>query len=408
MSAVLQPEDPTPAVPAVSLGVPTPSPVADTVPTGSTADVPAETLAERARWCERVGQVGAEVAGPLTSALERVLAMVTSGQIDQAGLRALRAEIESARRTGMQSQQLAWLASGRVRQSHERVHLTHALQVMLGQRAAELQTRGLQVRESLQDVEVIVDAPLLYTLLDAWFDWVLGCCCGRIELGVNIRDWPAHGRVQVRFAWLPADRACEAQASQPPGYHTLAWELVQAAAQAMGVQVERRLDGPVVHAGLDFPRTVTALVDLEAEHGLDAASDSRYVSSLSSRPLDGCQVLVVAARREVKVPVREALRDTGVTLDFVGSLDEAVAFCDAGLQPQAVIVDSAHHGKRCAQWLQALREHIPGLVVVEIGEDGHEVQPSPLRPDGCARVGRGAVAESLASALVFELARSAG
>jgi hypothetical protein len=51
-------------------------------------------------WREIIGQIGSEVCLPLSSALERVTLLATTGKIDRAGLRALREEIERARRTG--------------------------------------------------------------------------------------------------------------------------------------------------------------------------------------------------------------------------------------------------------------------------------------------------------------------
>ena len=44
--------------------------------------------AELVRWQELLGQVGRELAEPLTAALERVTTLTTTGRIDRAGLRA--------------------------------------------------------------------------------------------------------------------------------------------------------------------------------------------------------------------------------------------------------------------------------------------------------------------------------
>src|ERR1700758_3162532 len=68
-----------------------------------------------AHWREIIGQIGTEVGLPLSSALERVTVLATTGKIDRAGLRMLREEIERARRAGMIGQQLARFASGRIR-----------------------------------------------------------------------------------------------------------------------------------------------------------------------------------------------------------------------------------------------------------------------------------------------------
>src|SRR5436305_117053 len=45
------------------------------------------------RWRELISTIGAEIAGPLSAALERINALITSGRIDRVGLRALRDEV---------------------------------------------------------------------------------------------------------------------------------------------------------------------------------------------------------------------------------------------------------------------------------------------------------------------------
>jgi hypothetical protein len=83
------------------------------------------------RWHELVSQVGMEIAEPLTAALERIHLLTSTGQIDRAGLRALRDEVEQARQAGMIGQQLTRFATGRVRQSHEVLQLEEVLKSVL-------------------------------------------------------------------------------------------------------------------------------------------------------------------------------------------------------------------------------------------------------------------------------------
>ena len=88
--------------------------------------VAASADAERSdpqRWHALVSEIGAEIAGPLTAALERIHSLTTTGCIDRASLKALREEVEQARHAGMLGQQLSRLATGRLRQSHERLQL---------------------------------------------------------------------------------------------------------------------------------------------------------------------------------------------------------------------------------------------------------------------------------------------
>src|SRR5262249_27119569 len=108
--------------------------------------------ADDQRWGELLAQVGAEIAGPLTAAIERVNALAATGKIDRQSLRALRDELDQARRAGMLGQQLARFASRRLRQSHERLQLTQMLRDVLLQRARETQARGVQLKQVLQPV----------------------------------------------------------------------------------------------------------------------------------------------------------------------------------------------------------------------------------------------------------------
>src|SRR5437870_2392812 len=84
--------------------------------TGAPVAPPADAAGVE-RWRALLTQVGGEIAGPLTAAMERITALSTTGKIDRQSLRALRDEVEAARRAGMVGQQLARFASGRVRQS---------------------------------------------------------------------------------------------------------------------------------------------------------------------------------------------------------------------------------------------------------------------------------------------------
>jgi hypothetical protein len=64
------------------------------------------------QWADIVQQLGAEIAGPLSAALEQIQNLATTGQIDRRGLRLLRRSVDDARTAGMLGQQLARLASG--------------------------------------------------------------------------------------------------------------------------------------------------------------------------------------------------------------------------------------------------------------------------------------------------------
>jgi hypothetical protein len=342
--------------------------------------------------------VGGEVAGPLTAAMERITALSTTGKIDRQSLRALRDEVEAARRAGMVGQQLARFASGRVRQSHERLNVTQLVKDVLVQRGRDLQSRGLPLRQALKPAEVIADASLLFAMLNALLDWCAEHARSTIDLRLDHTTWPVQARLACRFAFraagdLPPDEPV-------PSLDSLAWHLVQQTAWTMGLQVEREESGIESTATLVFPRTVNR--ELEGVSAVEI--DQGFPSSLNSKPLAGSHVLVVASRREVRSQVREAIAHMGLILDFVTSIDEAREFCNGGL-PHAVVYEAVLGGERLEHLRQEIQQEVPDLVFVEIVEEGDVFQVSGFDGPPVARVGREGLHSSLPSALVFELSK---
>ena len=80
----------------------------------SAAGLPIPAGQGEERWRQVIAELGAEIAHPLTAALERIQALISSGRIDRSGLRSLRDEIEAARQVGMTAQLLARFANARM------------------------------------------------------------------------------------------------------------------------------------------------------------------------------------------------------------------------------------------------------------------------------------------------------
>jgi hypothetical protein len=351
--------------------------------------------ADPVHWRALLTQVAAEVAAPLTAAMERINALVVTGRIDRQDLRALRDEVETARRVGLVGQQLARFASGSIRQSHERLQLNQLLQDVLVQRARELQSRGLALRQSLQPAEVVADASLLFALLNALLDWCNEHAHGTIDLRIDHTPWPVQARLGCRFAFAAASESPAAAALD-----TLAWRLAQQSALAMGLTLEREEDGIETQARLLFPRTINR--DLEGASAVEL--DSGFASSYNSKPLAGSHVLVIASRRELRAQVRDAVAHMGLVLDFVTSVDEARAFCADGL-PHAIVYEAVLGGQRMDELRADLRTEVPDFALVEIVEEGEVFEVARFGQSPVARVGRDALAGALPSALVFELSK---
>ena len=359
------------------------------------------SASEFERWHELVAQIGAEIAAPLTAALERINTLTSTGKIDRQGLRALRDEVEAARQIGMIGQQLTRFASGRLRQSHERLQLADVLNGVIAHRSRETTARGVSVKPSLKPAEVIVDASLLFSVLNSTVDWALANAQSQIDFAIDIKSWPAHARLTCRFAHRPVDELTDgASATAPRGLDSLTWRLLEQTAWTMGLIVERRDESHMTTLTLEFPRTASD--EIEGVSALDL--NDGFAPSTNSQPLAGSHVLVVASRREMRVQIRDALRNMSLIVDFVNSVDEAAAFCREGL-PHAVIIESIQTGERFAQFREEITDEVPEFVFIEIVEEGTTFEMSGFSGSSMARVGRDVLASSLPAALMFELSK---
>lgn len=350
------------------------------------------------RWHTLVAEIGAATAAPLTAALERIHALIASGRIDRAGLRALRDEVERARQAGMIGQQITRFASGRLRQSHERLQLADTLKGVLAHRHRETQARGIVLKPALKPAEVIVDASLLFGLLNTTLDWALDHARSSIEFQIDIKSWPAHARLACRFAHRPADQADAGDVS--PALDSLSWRLLEQTAWTMGLPIDREDDALATRLTIEFPRTAND--EIEGVSTLEI--DEGFAPSTNSKPLAGSHVLVIASRRELRVQIRDALRNMGLIIDFVNSVEEAAEFCRDGL-PHAIIVESIQRGERFGRLHDEISAEVPEFVFIEIIEEGNTFEMSGFSGSTVARVGRDVIDSSLPSALMFELSK---
>ena len=357
-------------------------------------------------WRDIIRQVGEEVAEPLTGALERVTELIATGRIDRQSLRELRNELERARHAGIVSQQLARIAGGGLRQARERLQLPQMLKDMLALRQRDLQARGLVARPVVAQVDVQADPTLLFALLNAALDWTLTHAEEAIEIRVDRKLWPEVARVRLRFSprTLPAASQFGSFDDVPLDplidQHDLNWHLLERTALAIGVRAERVRENGEIVLTLEFPPEPTSSVEgmsvVELDHGFSA--------STHSRPISGSHVLVIAARRAVRVDVRDAIRNMGLVIDLVNSLEEAQAFCRKGA-PDAIIVESALRGEHFDDLQADLLAKNPEVAFVEIIEEGDVFEVSGFSATSMAKVGRDAIASGLPSALAYELSK---
>jgi hypothetical protein len=340
------------------------------------------------------GELGGEIAAPLTAALERINTLAATGRIDRSSLTALRLEVEGARRAAMIAQQLARLASGRVRQAPEPLNLTQHLRDALAQRSREFVARQIDLRQSLQPAQVVVDGTYLFSLVQALLDWSIGHSHRRLDIKLDVQPWPLQARLTCRLAHQSPD------ADALPPMDTMAWRLIEVAARSMGLELHRDDTANETRVTLAFPRTVN-----EQMEGVTAIElDEGFAQSINSKPLAGSHVLVLASRRELRAMIRDAIRPMGLMVDYTSTVDEAREFCQGGL-PHAIVFESSIGGGRFDTLRRELLAEVPSLAFIAIGEDGHDYSTKDIDGHPVTRVGREAVMNALPAALIFELSR---
>ena len=353
-----------------------------------------------------VAQLGGEVAATLSSALERVIEMAATGRIDRGGLRLLREEIDLARRAGIMGQQLVRLGSGQVQLAAERLDLTALLREALLQRGREIEARGIQVRQTLASAQVRCDATLLFSLLQTVIDWSFEHARSRIDLSIDIKAWPAHARLVSGFAHRPADEAegvvGGASRIEEPALDTMSWRLLQQTAGALGLALERRDTPGRTEMTLEFPDTLPPSL-----LGFTLSNEDEPPQHVRNEfPLAGRHVIVLAARREVRNTVREALRNMGLVVDFVTSVQQAQELVREAM-PHALVYEGSLGGDAFERLRTELLAEAPKLALICIAEQGRAFEVLNVGGRQVASVGRDAVVESLPAALLFELTRSA-
>jgi hypothetical protein len=374
--------------------------------TSRLASRPGQTGAADAREVDTtdlVTQLGREVAAALSTALERVNALGTTGRIDRPGLRALREEIERARRVGMMGQQVIRLASGDVQLAPERLDLSAMLREALLQRGREIEARGIEVRQLLRPAEVDGDPTLTFALLEALLDWSFDHACSRIELSIEHKSWPAHALLRCSFAHQPADQADSGPMPLGvPALETMSWRLMQQTARTLSLAIERADTATRTRATIELPLAAGAngggLATLDL--GAGGAGPPGH-----PRLLAGSHVLVIAARREVRDLVRDAVRPMGLTIDFVTSVDEAREFCRGGM-PHAVVHEAALGGEVFERFRREMLTEVATLAFIQITEDGKDFEVHSVGERQFTSVGRATIADSLPAALTFELSRN--
>jgi hypothetical protein len=345
---------------------------------------------------EMLHLIGAEVAGPLTSALERVNAWTSQTAFpDQDGLKALRDELLTAREAGMIAQQLARLGSGRLRLCPERMNLGSLLSDLIHQRQRENLSSGFVLKPPLHSVEVVADPSLLFNLLNQCLNWSQRQAQSEVTFSIEVIAQPS--RVLWACQFVPRDQNALRQMEH---HDSLMWRLMVQTLKVMQLEMHRQAVQGKTRLVIEFPIAAS-----EAGTSPTHAEPTPLIEpSHHSTPLASHHVLVIASRREVRVKIKDALKDVGLMLDFVTSVEEAIDFCKEAL-PHGFIFESILRCESLRQLRQHMAQQSPHFMMIEILEEGTTHEVSTVGPQSVARVGKEAIQTALAEVLVHELSK---
>ena len=310
----------------------------------------------------------------------------------------LTSAVTLANKLAMQSQQVARLASGRLRQSHEKLNLDVVLSTALQERAETFRNYGVEIFQRIHPVEVIVDAGLLYSLIEAALDWA--CGLGRkLTVTLEIKNWPEHGLLILKTSHVLANSHADGE-SGDPSEDTVGWYLIHAISEAMGLSINRIAAIAETSLIIEFTRTVKRLSGLTAVE-MQTGPESMYGDS---RAMAGSRLLVITDDARLQAEIRSICRGTGLVVDCVLNAEQGIRFCELQL-PHLVIIDQYMRGYLFNQLYEDLRKTDPSFPFIEIASSANTLEMAGWTSDTMSRLSRDVLGRHLAESIVMELSK---
>jgi len=341
--------------------------------------------------------VGAELAGPVAT-MEYILQEYKRKRtLTDNHMRLLKGAVAATRQVAMQSQHLARVVHGKIKQSHERLKLDDLLRSALNDHARQFQARGVELHQSIRPVEVIVDPGLLTALLDAAISWSL-TVGQKLMVSLDMKHWPQHGLLIFKSSQSIAAAAGE---ESRPETDSLTWHLLQQIGVAMGVSAERVRSDTEAILMLEFPRTVQQL------EGLTAVEIETGYDSLQSEPraLAGHRLLVVTEDEKLVFDIKMVARGMSLEMDVVPGPMQAVRACELEL-PHIIVIDERVRNRIFDELRDDLLRLNPNFPFIEIAIASNTLEIASWMTESMARVSRDSLRSQLPSILALELAKT--
>jgi hypothetical protein len=347
-----------------------------------------------------VGVIGVMLSdsfGTMQSVFDELQA---TGSATHAQLVRFKDALDSARTVAMQSQQIARLGGGRLRQSHEKLKLDEMMRDALLERGKLFRQRGVELYHGLKPVEVIVDPGLLVCLVDAALEWALSM--GRkLVITLEMKNWPEHGMLLIRASEGVSQSQPSTERADDSA-DTLAWYLLVETAGAMGVSIDRITSAAESTLMIEFPRTVKRLEGLTAVE-VDTGYDTLYGDS---KPMAGHRILIITNDDLLRHEIQNTARTMGLTTDFVLDSRQAVRFCELD-PPHMVIIDERVRDPAFEELCGDLRRIDANYPFIEIASASNVLEMAGWMSDSMTRLSRDSLRTQLASILAMELAKVA-
>ncbi|HSW15663.1 MAG TPA: hypothetical protein VLJ86_00440 [Ramlibacter sp.] len=341
--------------------------------------------------------LGRGLADPLRlmrTTLQDVRERKSFGEVD---LALLEQALEQAHRISLCSQQIARLAAGRLHQSHEKLALHEVLAEVLASRQPAWQAHGVEVRQVIKPVEVIVDPGLLVGLIEASLDWAVEQGA-HIVVKLEMKNWPEHGLLTVS-----TERHADA-----PDPDSLWWLLLAQTAEAMEVLPQRVEEDGRLTATLEFSRTVgrlTALSAMEVDDGVRPGPSTWQTDSQSPQGVASNRILLITNDHGLQREVTDICKLMDLKVFCTPNTEQGIRFTELSC-PRVILLDESVHDNIFDRWRAELAHSGAPIPMLEITDDGNSAfMVSAWDSDNLSSIGRDVLGRKLIDAITTEMQR---
>jgi hypothetical protein len=343
------------------------------------------------------GVIGLQLAEPLSQMQALVQNFLQTGKISRAEVQQLGSMIEGARKTAMQSQQLARLANGRLRQSHETLRLDILVTQALAEHMPRLQQLGIVSQQQIYPVDVVFDPGLLISLVDAAIEWMT-LRGHQLDVLLHLDNTPEFST--LRFSARPLPEAGEF-AETPPEFEKLSWYLLMEIARTMGVKVTRSVFASETSLTLEFQRSSAPPVETLDHQETRSRVDS-WQHAEGNQP--GTAPLLITADEKLRRAVEIVCLNMGLVMNCASTSERAARHC-AKERPPLIIFDDRCDDEIFQTLLGDLAQGDVPFPSIEIVHDANSLLMSSWMSDSVTRVGVDNIRTHLPRALMMALKR---